>query len=110
MDHVIIPNKFILIIDKDGDAVDVESENTTVDMIFTYLRIYDNEFKNDAPHSAWKYDGSDFYLIEDACHLPNSNFKSARSIKLDNKNKELKELGYEEPTDEERARGNFGSF
>ena len=108
MDHVIIPNKFILIIDKDGDAVDVESENTTVDMVFTYLRIYDNEFKDDAPHSAWKYDGNDFVLVEDICHTSVTKFRNAKSIKLEIKNQKLKDLGYEEITEEQRVRGNFG--
>lgn len=108
--ETIIPNKFILIIDKDGDAVGVESANTTVDMIFAYLRMYDNESKDYAPHSAWEYNGDDFVLVEDAYHSSISKFRDVRSIKLEIKKQKLKDLGYEEPTEEQRARGNFGSF
>ena len=43
--NVVLPNKFILLIDKDGDAVDVMSANSSVDHVFTHLRIFDNEFK-----------------------------------------------------------------
>jgi len=108
MDHVIIPNKFILIIDKEGDAIDVMSENSSIDHVFTHLRIFDNEFKDDAPHSAWKYDGNDFVLVEDICHTSVTKFRNAKSIKLEIKNQKLKDLGYEEITEEQRVRGNFG--
>lgn len=108
--NVVLPNKFILLIDKDGDAVDVMSANSSVDHVFTHLRIFDNEFKNDAPHSAWKYDGDDFNLVEDVCHVSTDKFRDARSIKLEIKKQKLKDLGYEEPTEEQKARGNFGAI
>ena len=104
----ITPSKFILIIDKDGDAIDVMSENSSIDHVFTHLRIFDNEFKDDAPHSAWKYDGNDFVLVEDICHTSVTKFRNAKSIKLEIKNQKLKDLGYEEITEEQRVRGNFG--
>jgi len=69
MEPINIPNEFILIIDKDGDAIDVSSRNSTIDSIFSNLRYLDKTYPQYAPHSAWKYDGDDFILVEDVCHL-----------------------------------------
>ena len=50
------PNNFILIVDCDGDAVDIISANTTDDFVFSLIRYHD---KNDdyPPHAAWMWDG-----------------------------------------------------
>jgi len=59
------PNPFIVIWDKWGDAYDVLSGNCTTDLVYALIRCADEESPDDAPHSAWKWYGSQFLPFKD---------------------------------------------
>jgi hypothetical protein len=47
--------RFILIVDKDEDPVDVMSGDSVVDYVFQVIRAKDVAYSNDAPHVAWEF-------------------------------------------------------
>lgn len=49
------PTPFILIVDREGDSVDVISANSVVDYVFQILRARDEAYPLDAPHAAWEF-------------------------------------------------------
>lgn len=54
-------NPFMVIVDRDGDAVELLSQHATNDVIFATIRHLDNKNPDDAPHSAHEiYDTSAF--------------------------------------------------
>lgn len=58
-------NPFVIIVDNEGDVIDVTSINTSIDTIFEYLRINDNKHSSYAPHRAFECKDGEFTLIKD---------------------------------------------
>lgn len=58
-------NPFVIIIDNYGDVVDTLSANDTIDNILDMVRIMDKKYPIDAPHSAFEWNGNQFYPIKD---------------------------------------------
>ncbi len=62
------PKNFIIICDKDGDAVDVLSHRFLIDGVYALIRLRDRTSSEDGPHTAWEWDGSNFIRLTDVIH------------------------------------------
>ena len=49
------PNSFIIIVDNEGDSVELMSDESIVSEIVQVLQNKDKQFPMHAPHSAWKW-------------------------------------------------------
>lgn len=58
---------FIIIADRDGDAEEICSGNSSIAYIFDLMHAMDNEHPDDAPHSAWQYGANGFVQVREKC-------------------------------------------
>ena len=56
---------FVVITDCDGHIVTTVSSNSTVDLIFALIRIYDKEHPDYAPYSSWRSCAGGFTRVFD---------------------------------------------
>jgi len=58
MKSVTPPNHgFILLVDKEGDPVEIFSRNSVIDEVMRRCQVLDGYYIGDAPHSAWRGGG-----------------------------------------------------
>jgi hypothetical protein len=114
-------NPFIIIVDIEGDAVDVVSGNYNLDNIQSLLDYY-NENESYPPYFAYLFEDnntSKYRQITDihptALSSKLSNQTSINKSKLHPlmsrvlRENNLKKLGFEEPTEEQKAKGKYGA-
>lgn len=96
-------NPFIILIDKDGDVIDTMSAESVIDDVFAVLRHLNKEYPDYAPHFALEWQDGCFKRVED--YSPDSSTTRAINsikVKLQDREQRLKELGFEDLTEEQK--------
>lgn len=88
-------NPFIILIDKDGDVVDHMSANSIISDVVSLVDHYNRKYSDYAPHFALEWKDGHFKRVTDY-HPDSLAAISARE-------KRLKDLGYQELTEDQKA-------
>ena len=99
-------NPFIIIIDKDGDVVETMSAESVIDHVLAVCRQLDKTDPDYAPHLALEWKDGYFERVTDY-HPTSIASRVASSVKLGREVK-LKEFGFEDLTEDQRANIQLG--
>lgn len=99
-------NPFIVIIDKNGSAVDMMSAESVIDDVLAVCRQLDKTDPDYAPHLALEWKDGYFERVTDY-HPTSIASRVANSVKLGREVK-LKELGFEDLTEDQKANIQLG--